>query len=240
MGKVKFGLSAFEYGQVTDQELVPVTAKLPGMESAKIDITNELKTIMADDGPYVVVSGGITDLKLELSNYDLNTKARMDFFGITVEKGVEKYNKNLTPNDIACIFRTKMEDGKSVWFGLLKGKFSVPGFDGKTKDGTPDPTPDSTTGQFVVRGDDEDGDMLYIGREDNEEFDLDAFKAMVFPKSTTPTIEVDTQQAKGFGRMNKADLKKELDSLGVEYDDDATNNELREQLANANLSSENE
>lgn len=190
MGKVKFGLSAFEYGKVTDKELVPATTKITGMESAKIDITNELKTIMADDGPYVVVSGGITDLKLEISNYDLNTKARVDFYGITVEKGVEKYNKNLTPNDIACIFRTKMEDGKSVWFGLLKGKFSVPGFDGKTKDGTPDPTPDSTTGQFVARGDDEDGDMLYIGREDNEEFVLADFRDMVFPRA-----EVATKQA---------------------------------------------
>lgn len=183
MGKVKFGLSAFEYGKV-ENDLVPDdTKKVPGLTTANITITNELTTIMADDGPYVVVSGGITDLQLELGIYDLPTAVRTDFYGITVENGVEKYNKNLTPNDIACIFRTRMDDGQSVWFGLLKGKFSVPGASLTTKDGAPAPTADSTTGQFVARGDVEDGDMLYIGREDNTEFDLETFKGMVFPST---------------------------------------------------------
>lgn len=183
MGKVKFGLSAFEYGVVDSSEKVATTKKLPGMKSAKLDITNELVTVMADDGPYVVLSGGITDTKLEIQNLDLNSDARKDFYGITVEKGVEKYNKNLTPNDIAVMFRTRMEDGKSVWFGLLKGKFSIPGMEADTKDGAPEPKNDTTTGSFVARGDEENGDILYIGREDNPEFVFADFKAMIFPKT---------------------------------------------------------
>ncbi|WP_157454711.1 major tail protein [Carnobacterium maltaromaticum] len=184
MGKVKFGLSNVEYGRVNEENKVEKTEKMPGVKTAKISITNELLTVMADDGPYVVLSGGITDTTLELSVLDLVSKARVDFFGITLEKGVEKYNKNLTPNDIAILFRTNMEDGKKVWFGLLKGKFNIPGFDGTTKEGTPAPTTDTTTGQFVARGDNEDGDILYIGREDNADFDLEEFKAMVFPPVT--------------------------------------------------------
>lgn len=181
MGKVKFGLSAFQYAKLVDDVVEGPTKKVSGLETANISITNELVTIMADDGPYVVVSGGITDLSLELGIYDLTSAARTDFYGIALENGVEKYNKNLTPNDIACMFRTRMDDGKSVWFGLLKGKFSVPGASLSTKTGAPAPTADSTTGQFVARGDSEDGDMLYIGREDNPDFELEAFKAMVFP-----------------------------------------------------------
>ena len=134
MSKVKFGLSAFEYGIVNNEDKVPATKKLPGMKSAKLEITNELQTIMADDGPYAVLSGG-----------------------------------------------TRTEDGKSIWVGLLKGKFTVPGMDMKTKEGAPDPTPDTTKGNFVARGDDETGDILYIGREDNTEFDFAEFKKMVFP-----------------------------------------------------------
>lgn len=184
MGKVKFGLRDFQYAKLEGDAITGTIKNLPGMTEAKLDITNDIQTIMADDGPYVVVSGGITDLKLEIQNYDINTETRTDFYGIEVKDGVEVYNKNLTPNDIACIFRTTMEDGKAVWFGLLKGKFSIPGAEAKTKDGTPDPTADSTTGQFVARGDSEDGDMLYIGREDNADFDLTKFKAMVFPPAT--------------------------------------------------------
>ena len=36
MGKVKFGLSAFEYGIVDVANKVATTKKLPGMESQKI------------------------------------------------------------------------------------------------------------------------------------------------------------------------------------------------------------
>lgn len=184
MGKVKFGLSNFEYGVLDAQNKVATRKKLPGMKSAKLELTNELLTIIADDGPYVVISAGITDAKLEIETLDLNSDARKDFYNITVENGVEKYNKNLTPNDIACLFRTRMEDGKSIWVGLLKGKFNVPGMDLATKEGTPDPKTDSTTGNFVARGDGEDGDILYIGREDNERFNLTEFKNLVFPPGT--------------------------------------------------------
>lgn len=181
MGKVKFGLSAFEYGKLSATDTVATTKKLPGMKSAKLELTNELLTIAADDGPYAVISAGITDAKLEIETLDLNSDARKDFYGIEVVKGVEKYNKNLTPNNIACLFRTRMEDGKYIWVGLLKGKFNVPGMDLATKEGTPDPKTDSTTGNFVARGDDEDGDIMYIGREDNAEFSLPEFRKMVFP-----------------------------------------------------------
>lgn len=221
MGKVKFGLSAFEYGKVVNDLVEGSTRKVPGLDTANINITNELVTVMADDGPYVVVSGGITDLSLELGIYDLNSDARKDFYGITVENGVEKYNKNLTPNDIACLFRTRMEDGKSVWFGLLKGKFSVPGASLSTKSGAPAPTSDSTTGQFVARGDAEDGDMLYIGREDNPDFDLDAFKTMVFPKSETEGAaqgaSVMSLSNEDYSTKTNEELKALLDEKGIAY-----------------------
>ena len=91
MSKVKFGLRGFEYGVLNSQNLVPgETKKIPGLKSAKLDITNELNTITADDGPYVVLSSGITGTTLEVSWLDLGSDARKDFYGITVENGVEK------------------------------------------------------------------------------------------------------------------------------------------------------
>ena len=182
MSKVKFGLRGFEFGEVTAENKVPTTMKIPGIKSAKIDITNELITVAADDGPYVVLSSGITGTQLEVSVLDLPTEARKVLYGIEVKNGIEVYNKNLTPKDVACIFRTSTENGKAIWIGLLKGKFSLPGMEAETKDGSPDPKPDTVTGNFVARGDNESGDVLVIGREDNPEFQLEKFKEMVFPK----------------------------------------------------------
>ena len=183
MSKVKFGLRGFEFGEVNAENKVPTTMKLTGMKSAKINITNELVTIAADDGPYVVLSSGITDAQLEISVLDLPTEARKDCTESKLKSGMEVYNKNLTPKDVACCFRTSTEDGKAIWIGLLKGKFSLPGMETETKDGSPSPKEDSVTGNFVARGDDENGDVMIIAREDNPAFNLQKFRDAVFPKS---------------------------------------------------------
>ena len=109
--------------------------------------------------------------------------ARKDFYGITVENGVEKYSKKMTPNDIACLFRTTGDDGKGIWVGLLKGKFSLPGMDLETKDGSPDPKNDTVSGSFVARGDEDEGLVIVVGREDNPQFQETEFRKLVFPKS---------------------------------------------------------
>ncbi|HEN5753278.1 TPA: major tail protein [Streptococcus agalactiae] len=182
MGKVKFGLRDFQYAVLGDNDKVNEKDKgikaLPGMKSAKLDITNELVTVMADDGPYVVLSGGITETKLEIEVLDLTSEARQDFFGIKADKGIERYNKSLTPNNVACMFRTSDENGKAIWVGLLKGKFNIPGMDTKTKEGAPNPEPDKVTGNFVARG--TDGDVVVIGREGVNGFELKKFKELVF------------------------------------------------------------
>jgi hypothetical protein len=65
---------------------------------------------------------------------------------------------------------------------MLKGMFSLPGVDTKTVDGTPDPSADSIEGSFIPRGDQDTGNVVLIGREDNDGFKFDTFHGYVFPK----------------------------------------------------------
>lgn len=179
----KFGCSNFEYGVVGDGDLVQTTRKVPGLSEVKIELTDEMKTLAADDGPYLVLSGGITETKETINIYDLDSETKKDLYGITVEKGVEKYAKNIMPNYVATLFKTKLSNGKNVWFALLKGMFSLPGISSKTQDGTPDPEADEIEGSFVPRGDADTGNILLIGREDSTDFNFETFHAMVFPKT---------------------------------------------------------
>lgn len=179
----KFGCSNFEYGVVGDGDLVQTTRKVPGLSEVKIELTDEMKTLAADDGPYLVLSGGITETKETINIYDLDSETKKDLYGITVEKGVEKYAKNIMPNYVATLFKTKLSNGKNVWFALLKGMFSLPGISSKTQDGTPDPEADEIEGSFVPRGDADTGNILLIGREDSTDFNFDTFHAIVFPKT---------------------------------------------------------
>ena len=180
----KFGASSFEYGVVGDDDKVKETRKINGLSEVKMDITSELKTLPADDGPYLVLSGGITEAKQTISLYDVDTKMKQDPYGIQVEAGVEKYSKNMVPNYVATMFKTKLSNGKNVWVGALKGMFSLPGIDTQTQDGAPDPKADEIEGNFVPRGDSDSGDIIVIGREDNEGFDFEKFHDIVFPKPT--------------------------------------------------------
>lgn len=179
----KFGASGFEYGIVGDDELVKASRKMSGLTSVKMDIKTEQKTLSADDGPYLILSGGITESTETIELTDVDSQMKQDLFNIKVINGVEVYPKNLSPNYVATLFRTKLSNGQYVWVGMLKGMFSLPGVDTKTVDGTPDPNADSIEGSFIPRGDQDTGNVVLIGREDNEGFDFNTFHGYVFPKT---------------------------------------------------------
>lgn len=188
----KFGASAFEYGVVGDDDFVLSTRKMQGLSSVKLDIKTEQKTLSADDGPYLILSGGITEATETIEMYDVDSVMKSDLFGIKVVNGVEVYPKNLSPNYAATLFRTKLSNGKYVWVGMLKGMFSLPNVDTKTVDGTPDPSADSIEGSFIPRGDQDTGNVVLIGREDNDGFDFDKFHGYVFPKTAEDATIVST------------------------------------------------
>ena len=179
----KFGVSDFEYGKVDEDDLVKTTRKIPGLKEVKLELTNELKTLAADNGPYLVLSGGITEAKQTINVYDIDSQMKQDLYGVELKKGVEVYSKNMTPNYVATLFKMKMSNGKDVWIGMLKGMFSLPGLTSKTQDGAPDPEADEIVGNFIPRGEQET--VVLVGRSDNEGFDLDTFRKAVFPTSDT-------------------------------------------------------
>lgn len=176
----KFGASNFEYGVLDENDKITETRKINGLSEVKVELTNDLKTLAADDGPYLVLSGGINQAKETLNLYDVDSQMKHDFYGVDITGGIEKYTKNFTPNYVATVFRTKLSNGKHVWVGLLKGMFALPGISSKTQDGAPDPSPDEIVGNFVPRGDADTGTIMLIGREDVDGFKFEDFHKQVF------------------------------------------------------------
>lgn len=190
----KFGASNFEYGVLDDSEKITDTRKMTGLSEVKLELTNELKTLPADDGPYLILSGGITEAKETINIYDIDSQMKKDLYGIDIQDGTEVYTKNLMPNYVATLFRTKISNGKHCWVGLTKGMFSLPGITTKTQDGAPDPEADEIEGNFVPRGDSDTGTILLIGREDNKDFDFAKFHKMVFGEAAPVSDPTDTKE----------------------------------------------
>lgn len=175
----KIGLSEFKYAQLKEEGALTIEdiQEIPGLQSAKQTVSTEQTIVFADDGPYLVLDSGITELKLELGLVDINTEHKGGLLGVTIEKGMEIYKKDITAPYVACSYKSKLDGGKYVHFGLVKGKFGLPSSDLKSIDGKIEAQTDTIEGNFV---DDNGGVMYVIGREDHPDFKYSEFMKLVY------------------------------------------------------------
>ncbi|WP_271006061.1 major tail protein [Listeria seeligeri] len=181
----KIGLDQFQYAKLGDDD--KVTSKddvkpIPGLQSAKLTVTMDSEPIYADNGPYLIMNSGITELGLEVGIVNISSDDRVALLGIELENGVEVYKKDITPPYTAVTFRFKMTDGTYGYYGLVKGQFSLPSPDLATQADKNEAQTDTIEGNFVDRN----SVMYYIGIEDQEGFDKEQFMAMVFGYEYTP------------------------------------------------------
>lgn len=175
---VKIGLDKWEVAQLDeDDKVVGTPTLIPGLTSAQLAITINSGNFQADDGLWATLEGGISALSLTIGNADLKTEAKEVLHGVEVEDGMEIYKANMNFPYVACVFRSRLNTGKYVWFGLAKGKFLPGGVDLNTRAETPSGQPDSVVGNFEPRKDEV---THIITREDHKDFDLTAFREKIF------------------------------------------------------------
>lgn len=175
---VKIGVDKWEIATLDDNDKVVGTPVLaPGLTSANMSVTINSGNFQADDGLWAVLDGGISALSLTIGNADLKSEVKAVLHGLTLEDGMEVYTSGMVIPYVATIFRSRLNTGKYVWFGLTKGKFMPGGADLNTRAETPSGQPDSIVGNFEPRA---DGVTHVIAREDSASFDLAKFRAKVF------------------------------------------------------------
>lgn len=175
---VKIGLDRWEVAVLGEDDRISGTpVRIPGMTSAQLALTVNTGNFQADDGLWAVLDGGISALALTIGNADLKSEAKEVLHGLKLEDGMEIYTSDLKIPYTAHIFRSRLNTGQFVWFGLTKGKFMPSGVDLNTRAETPTGQPDSVVGNFEPRN---DGVTHIIAREDTKDFDLTKFREKVF------------------------------------------------------------
>lgn len=183
---VKIGLDKAQYAKLDEKDKASEVKSLPGLTTAKLELEMENENFYADDTIFAILESGITKLGLEYGLADISSDAKKDLLGIVVEKGMELFKKDISAPYIATSFRSRLDSGKYVWFGLVKGKFAPSGLDLTTKEDKATAQTETISASFVAR--EADGNMLVIAREDNEDFVLGNFYKMVY--GIDPTEEV--------------------------------------------------
>lgn len=181
----KIGLSEFKYAKLNENDIIDAVTDIkdiPGLQEVKQTVSMDSETIFADDGPYLVLNSGITELKLEVGIVDIPTENKPDLLGVEIEDGMEVYKKDITPPYVAVSFRFKLSSGKYGYFGMVKGQFNLPSADMKTKGEKAEAQTDTVEGNFVAR----DDVMYIIGREDHPDFKYEEFMNKVYGGVSAP------------------------------------------------------
>jgi len=118
---VKIGLDKWEVTTLDEGDKVTGTPiEIPGLTSAQLSITINSANFQADDGLWAVLDGGISAMQLTIGNADLKSEAKAVLHGLTLEGGMEVYTADMAIPYVATIFRSRLNTGKYVWFGLAK------------------------------------------------------------------------------------------------------------------------
>lgn len=134
---VIIGLDQFHYAIVEGDEVGGTTyassVHVPNITQANTNFNSSVETFFADDGPAVVYSQ-IGEVEVEINIADLPPEDYAKLIGGEYENGMVQYNVSASAPDVALAFRAQKSNGKYRYMWLLKGKFSVPNMEARTKE----------------------------------------------------------------------------------------------------------
>lgn len=146
-----------------------------GTIEAKISgIANEATTVDASDIPFFVYQKGVGNISVDLTVFDLQSVEGLykALFGVQEDEGISVVGADTTPAYTSLVLVSENAQGKDLYFGLTKGKFSHPDIELATKaEGKADPKTITTTGTFVA---DERG-YAYMTAVQSEQITEDKF-----------------------------------------------------------------
>jgi phi13 family phage major tail protein len=168
---VKVGLKDLYYAIQTKDDSTSVAYSVPvkiaGAINAKSAPSSESLTVYADDGPSEQLNQ-LGTIALDLETKDLPLDVQAALLGHSIVGGVLiKKDTDIAPY-VAIGYRSTKSNGKSRFMWLLKGKFSLPEDEDRTKEDKPAFQSAKISGVFMKR--DYDGQWQRVTDEDLPSF----------------------------------------------------------------------
>jgi phi13 family phage major tail protein len=193
---VRIGLKNLYYAILTKDDSTGVAYNVPvkiaGLISAKTSPASDTLTVYADDGPSEQVNQ-LGTIALDLETKDLPLEVQAALLGHTVSGGmIIKKDTDIAPY-VAIGYQSTKNNGKNRLMWLLKGKFSLPDDEDKTKEDKASAQTPKISGTFMRR--DYDGQWQRVTDEDMASF-IPSVGQNWFtsveqaPDTTAPTVTV--------------------------------------------------
>lgn len=148
------------------------------IEASISGISAEQTTVYASNVPIWVSAKGVGELTCSLNVFDLYKNGVYEkILGITRdEQGIAIVGEDSEAPYVSAVFVADGADGKEMYFGLVKGRFSHPEIAlNTTESGGTEPNTETIEGSFVT----DDRGFAYMSAVSSEELTLDKFLAKV-------------------------------------------------------------
>ncbi len=192
---VIFGVKTGAEG--TLKELVADKSKGGAIEAKITGLGATSNTTYASNVPFFIASKGVSSPKVTLGVADLmDNGIYSEIIGAKTVEGANVIGSETEAPYVSVVMVTANKEGKRLFMGLTKGKFSHPDIDMKTaEDKGVELQTDSIEGEFIS---DERG-YVYLTAVESDTMTLDAFKNLVNNKAggvvnpaSTPTTDTGT------------------------------------------------
>ena len=192
---VIFGVKTGAEG--TLKELVADKSKGGAIEAKITGLGATSNTTYASNVPFFIASKGVSSPKVTLDVADLmDNGIYSEIIGAKTVNGVNVIGSETEAPYVSVVMVTANKEGKRLFMGLTKGKFSHPDIDMKTaEDKGVELQTDSIEGEFIS---DERG-YVYLTAVESETMTLQKFKDLVNNKAggvvnlaSTPTTDTGT------------------------------------------------
>ena len=124
--------------------------QLPGVNSLNTKLGSNSTTYYADDGPYETAST-LGEIKTDIEVADLSNENLVDLLGHNMKNGILIGNKDDNAPYVAIGFECTVQKNKTKKVWLLKGQFSEPDDDNKSKTDKVDMNGTAISGTFLSR-----------------------------------------------------------------------------------------
>lgn len=174
------GLEGVKFAPLKKENGFYVATKIidyPYAINAKVNTETSTEKQYADNKLVdMAVTTGSTKLEAEMR--DLPMEILEELFGIEETDGIYMFKKNVIAPWVAMSFYGPKANGKNRHVGLVKGRFSLPDDEWKTKEEKTDFQTVKLSAEFMER--EQDNAYKVLADEDAPNFNLDKFYEKVF------------------------------------------------------------
>lgn len=151
--KAAISVNDFHYDTFTEEdenELVGEVERVRFLQEISVEAQQEIAKAFGDgEVAEMGVSNGPMAVSGQFHKIPQEDKSRV--FGLKKMGKLSSYGPDTNPPYIAIVFSVEGQDGTKGWYGLAKGKFTLPSVEGSTKEESIEFGNETAEGEFMSR-----------------------------------------------------------------------------------------